>query len=207
MIMSVVIGGLYEHYKGKQYKVIGVANHSETLEKMVIYQALYGEGMLWARPYEMFCEKIYKEGEEKERFKYLGDKLDAKYKIYLEMPLELRNLMFENNIDLEKELIKQVEDIEVKYEEQEVASNKKEIGLVILASGIAVSAVILSVARLIRVVNERPRLIKVIERTAEGMVTKEESLLLEPNKTPQKIEVDFELGTENIKLKIVDENN
>lgn len=48
----------YRHYKGKYYCVIGEASHSETLEKMVVYQALYGEHALWVRPKEMFFETV-----------------------------------------------------------------------------------------------------------------------------------------------------
>ena len=44
------IGGKYRHYKGNLYEVVGVARHSETLEEMVVYRALYGEGGLWVRP-------------------------------------------------------------------------------------------------------------------------------------------------------------
>jgi hypothetical protein len=50
--------GLYEHYKGGMYRVIGVAKHSETQEPMVVYQALYGEGGLWVRPAAMFIEYV-----------------------------------------------------------------------------------------------------------------------------------------------------
>ena len=46
--------GYYKHYKNKHYKVLGVANHSETLEELVLYQALYGEQKLWVRPKDMF---------------------------------------------------------------------------------------------------------------------------------------------------------
>jgi len=49
--------GKYEHYKGKQYEVIGVAVHSETLEEFVVYKALYGEAKLWVRPLKMFLEE------------------------------------------------------------------------------------------------------------------------------------------------------
>lgn len=70
-VMELVIGGKYQHYKGNYYKVIGVAKHSETLEELVIYQALYGDNELWARPKEMFLDKVSVEGVEKDRFKYI----------------------------------------------------------------------------------------------------------------------------------------
>lgn len=69
--MGLVIGGKYQHYKGNYYKVIGVAKHSETLKELVIYQALYGDNELWARPKEMFLDKVSVEGIEKDRFKYI----------------------------------------------------------------------------------------------------------------------------------------
>ena len=50
--------GVYRHYKGKEYEVLGVAKHSETLEEMVVYKALYGEGALWVRPKAMFVEDV-----------------------------------------------------------------------------------------------------------------------------------------------------
>ncbi len=65
--------GRYRHYKGNEYELIGIANHSETLEKMVIYRALYGEGELWVRPLSMWGETVLVNGEEKRRFTYIGD--------------------------------------------------------------------------------------------------------------------------------------
>lgn len=50
--------GIYEHYKGGRYRVHGVARHSETLEEMVMYEALYGEGGFWLRPLKMFLETV-----------------------------------------------------------------------------------------------------------------------------------------------------
>ena len=71
--MELIIGGKYRHYKGNMYRAIGIARHSETLEEMVIYQALYGDQGLWARPASMFFEKVVVDGEEKERFCYVAE--------------------------------------------------------------------------------------------------------------------------------------
>ena len=60
--------GLYRHYKGNDYEVIAVARHSETLEPVVVYRALYGEGGLWVRPYGMFCESVTVDGQTVRRF-------------------------------------------------------------------------------------------------------------------------------------------
>jgi hypothetical protein len=50
--------GRYRHYKGADYRVLGLARHSETLEPVVVYQALYGECGLWIRPQAMFVESV-----------------------------------------------------------------------------------------------------------------------------------------------------
>jgi hypothetical protein len=60
--------GLYRHYKGPEYRVFGVAKHSETEQQMVVYQALYGEFGLWVRPLSMFCESVDVDGETVPRF-------------------------------------------------------------------------------------------------------------------------------------------
>jgi len=70
--------GKYQHYKGKFYEVIGVARHSETLEELVVYRALYdskkfGKDSLWVRPKSMFLERVVVDGKEVPRFKYVGD--------------------------------------------------------------------------------------------------------------------------------------
>lgn len=66
---SIVVGSLYEHYSGLRYKIIGVARHSETLEELIVYQALYGEGDLWVRPLGMFLENVVINGQSQPRFK------------------------------------------------------------------------------------------------------------------------------------------
>ncbi len=65
--------GRYRHYKGGEYRVIGLARHSETLEPVVVYQALYGERGLWVRPQAMFVETIVHQGRTEPRFCFIGD--------------------------------------------------------------------------------------------------------------------------------------
>lgn len=65
--------GIYEHYKGNRYQAIGIANHSETLEKMVVYKALYGEGEFWVRPLSMWEELVEVNGKQVPRFRYIGE--------------------------------------------------------------------------------------------------------------------------------------
>ena len=61
--------GRYRHYKGNEYEVLSVAKHSETLEEMVVYRALYGEGEVWVRPLSMWNDKIkLADGSETKRF-------------------------------------------------------------------------------------------------------------------------------------------
>lgn len=60
--------GRYQHYKGHTYEVIGTARHSETLEPMTLYRALYGEQGLWVRPAAMFDEEVVIDGVRQRRF-------------------------------------------------------------------------------------------------------------------------------------------
>lgn len=63
--------GRYRHYKGKDYEVIGVATHSETDEKLVVYRTLYGDYDLWVRPLDMFMETVMVEDEPLPRFRFI----------------------------------------------------------------------------------------------------------------------------------------
>ena len=63
-----ILPGKYRHFKGGLYEVIGVARHSETLEEMVVYRALYGEGGLWVRPATMWNETVKRDGVTYRRF-------------------------------------------------------------------------------------------------------------------------------------------
>ena len=60
--------GLYKHYKGMLYEVVGTVRHSESLEPMTLYRALYGERGLWVRPAAMFNEEVVIEGVRQPRF-------------------------------------------------------------------------------------------------------------------------------------------
>lgn len=60
--------GRYRHFKGNEYEVIGIAKHSETLEEMVVYKALYGDFGIWVRPLSMWNEKITRDGKTFRRF-------------------------------------------------------------------------------------------------------------------------------------------
>ena len=71
--MSQLKPGIYRHFKGNLYELIGIASHSETLEPMVVYRALYGERGLWVRPAAMWSETVERNGQVFPRFTYVGD--------------------------------------------------------------------------------------------------------------------------------------
>lgn len=77
-LMPAVKPGRYRHYKGNEYEVMGIARHSETLEELVVYKALYddegsGESTVWVRPKEMFLEEVEAGGRKMPRFERLGE--------------------------------------------------------------------------------------------------------------------------------------
>ena len=65
--------GKYRHFKGNYYEVIGVAHHSETMEEMVVYRALYAEHALWVRPASMWEEVVDRDGYHGPRFQYVEE--------------------------------------------------------------------------------------------------------------------------------------
>jgi len=69
--LNIVKPGIYQHYKGAQYEVLGLAKHSESEESLVVYRALYGDFGLWVRPKAMFQERVVVDGELKPRFKLI----------------------------------------------------------------------------------------------------------------------------------------
>lgn len=66
--------GKYRHFKGNEYEVIGIAKHSEDEEAMVVYRALYGDGILWIRPADMWNETITRDGRTFLRFAKVDEK-------------------------------------------------------------------------------------------------------------------------------------
>lgn len=68
--------GIYRHYKGDLYQVIGRARHTETLEELVVYKALYGEFALWVRPFVMFTQSVIYDSQEVPRFTFLQENED-----------------------------------------------------------------------------------------------------------------------------------
>ena len=66
-----IIPGRYRHFKGGEYEVVCTATHSETMEKMVVYRALYGERGMWVRPASMWNETVVRDGKEYLRFTYI----------------------------------------------------------------------------------------------------------------------------------------
>ena len=65
--------GIWRHFKGSEYRVLCIAVHSETLEPMVVYQALYGERGIWVRPARMWGESVERDGKTQPRFTRIGD--------------------------------------------------------------------------------------------------------------------------------------
>lgn len=71
--MDEVKPGIYRHFKGNRYRVLYLARHSETLEWLVVYQALYGDGGIWVRPMEQWFETVERDGIKSQRFTWEED--------------------------------------------------------------------------------------------------------------------------------------
>ncbi len=71
--------GLYRHCKGGEYEVLGAVRHSETLEPLVLYRALYGERGLWVRPHAMFFGTVIVDGQPQPRFAFVSPDLPPEH--------------------------------------------------------------------------------------------------------------------------------
>lgn len=71
--MNALKPGRYRHFKGNEYELLHVAKHSETLEDMVVYRALYGAHGIWVRPASMWNETVERDGKRIQRFTYIGE--------------------------------------------------------------------------------------------------------------------------------------
>ena len=69
--MNTIPRGIYQHYKGQKYEVLGCAHHSETEEVLVVYRALYSDYGLWVRPLAMFSGLVLIDGEQLPRFRLI----------------------------------------------------------------------------------------------------------------------------------------
>ena len=201
----VIIGGLYKHYKNKNYVVEGVALHSETLEKVVVYRALYGNCQLWIRPYDMFTEKIMRDGVLIERFKYIGNYNNDRILISVDLPEDVTSTLIHNRINLKDSISECCNNAEFEYINDSEYTGEKGVGFVILASTAGAALVVFAINKVLRTILERPRREVLTEKDANGNVIKETPILLESQRSEQKTSLSFEVSTKSIKISFSDE--
>lgn len=200
--MELIINGVYRHYKGNNYKVLHVARHSETLEDLIVYQALYKEQGIWVRPLNMFLEHIEKDGDLIERFAYVGT--ENQTQIQLDLPKDVREYVYENDIDIAR--IIKTEFQQVTVTSKSTSEGTKDLGLVIICTGVAASLVVIAINRLVETVIKRPKYVEVTELSEDGNVLTTRTELLQPNQSKRELNIGFEINAQNVKLNITDKS-
>lgn len=199
-MQSIIVNGTYRHFKGNEYKVLHVARHSETLEYMIVYQAQYGDRSIWVRPANMFVEEITRDGKTFERFSYVNPNIDTQ--LTVELSDEIKKTLYENNIDLLQELKREYPQLTSKVEFTD--DGAKDIGTIILCSGVAASLVLIAITKLLETVLYRPHYVSVEEIGEEGTVIKRYTEVLQPHTPKSSLVIGAEIDASKAKITIED---
>lgn len=201
---DVIINGVYRHFKSPdmRYVVRDVALHSETMEELVIYQALYGDRCLWARPANMFCGKVAVDGAERDRFTFLGpydeeqdgeSGVEGESRITIDLPEEVQEAVLAFGIDVEGEISKEVPGVEFEYVQAGSTTGEKSGVLTVVAWFAGIVLVLNAVERIVRTVLNRPFVLSLTEKDNEGKVLRKAEYKV-GSELPRRLQTDIKVG-------------